>query len=118
LYVIPSGQVDMMAYAVEAPGKLGKGKVFCSLKQPDGKKGGGGDGLAVDTKGNLYITSGLGLQVYNPAGKLLGIITLPEQPANVTFGGPDGKTLYVTARTSLYTAPMEAKGHVFATSAK
>ncbi|MBM4073265.1 MAG: SMP-30/gluconolactonase/LRE family protein [Planctomycetes bacterium] len=113
LYVIPSGQADMMAYPVMSPGKIGDGKVFCTLKQPKGKKGTGGDGLTVDTKGNLYITSGLGLQVFSPAGKLLGIIPFPEQPANVTFGGPDMKTLYVTARTSLYSAPMEAVGHRF-----
>jgi gluconolactonase len=118
LYVIPSGQAEMMAYPVISPGKVGKGKVFCTLKQPEGKKGAGGDGLTVDTKGNLYITSGLGLQVFSPKGELLGIIAVPEQPANVTFGGPDMKTLYVTARTSLYSAPMEATGHRFAVGSK
>ncbi|HVX62178.1 MAG TPA: SMP-30/gluconolactonase/LRE family protein [Pirellulales bacterium] len=113
LYVIPSQQEEMMAYPVEGPGKLGEGRVFCRLKQAEGKSGTGGDGLTIDSKGNLYITSGLGLQVFNPEGKLLGIIAFPEQPANVTFGGKDFKTLYVTARTSLYKAPMEAVGHVF-----
>ena len=67
----------------------------------------------MDTTGNLYITSQIGIQVFDPKGKFLGNIPFPEQPANVTFGGPDMKTLYVTARTSLYTAPMEATGHVF-----
>jgi gluconolactonase len=62
----------------------------------------------------LYITSGLGLQVFDPAGKLLGIIAFPEQPSNATFGGKDNKTLYVTARTGLYACEMEAQGHVFA----
>lgn len=114
LYVVPSGQAEMMAYAVESPGKISRGDVFCTLQQPEGKKGTGGDGLTVDAKGNLYITSGLGLQVFSPAGKMLGIIAFPEQPANVTFGGRDNKTLYVTARTSLYTVPMEIAGHVFA----
>lgn len=109
LYVIPSGQAAMMSYPVESPGKIGKGKVFCTLKGI-----GGGDGLTIDTKGNLYITSGLGLQVFDPSGKPLGIITLPEVPANVTFGGADFKTLYVTARTSLYTVRTEATGHLFA----
>ncbi len=113
LYVIPSLQAEMMAYPVEAPGKLGKGRVFCTLKQPAGQTGRGGDGLTVDVQGNLYITSGLGLQVYSADGKLLGIIAFPEGPANATFGGPDGKTLYVTARTSLYSVPMSVKGHVF-----
>jgi gluconolactonase len=114
LYVIPSFSSKMMAYPVKGPGKLGKGRVFCELKQPKGVKNRGGDGLTVDTKGNLYITSRLGLQVFSPKGKLLGIIELPEVPANVTFGGPDNKTLYVTARTSLYVVPMQATGHVFA----
>jgi gluconolactonase len=114
LYVIPSGQAEMMAYEVVSPGKLGPGRVFCTLKQKEGQSGKGGDGLTVDVKGNLYITSALGLQVFDPSGKLLGIIALPEQPANCTFGGADRKTLYVTARTSLYTVPMEVAGHAFA----
>jgi gluconolactonase len=114
LYVIPSGQAEMMAYPVESPGKIGKGRVFCTLKQR--REGGksGGDGLTVDAKGNLYITSELGLQVFAPDGKMLGVIALPEVPANVTFGGKDLKTLYVTARSSVYTVPMEVKGHIFA----
>lgn len=114
LYVVPTGQAEVMAYPIEKPGKLGKGAVFCTLKQPEGHKDKGGDGLTVDAKGNLYITSHLGLQVFDPKGKWLGTIEIPEKPANVTFGGPDFKTLYVTARTSLYTVPMEVEGHRFA----
>lgn len=113
LYVIPSQQKQMMAYPVLAPGKIGEGKVFCELQQPEGQDNTGGDGLTVDTRGNLYITSGLGVQVYDPQGKLLGILSFPEQPANCTFGGPDNRTLYVTARTSLYAVEMEAEGHIF-----
>jgi gluconolactonase len=114
LYVIPTGQADMMSYPVKEPGKIGNGKVFCTLKQPKGVKNSGGDGLAVDVKGNLYITSRLGLQVFDSSGKYLGLIKLPEGPANVKFGGADFKTLYVTARTSLYTIKMEVAGHQFA----
>lgn len=114
LYAIPTGQADMMAYPIEAPGKIGAGKVFCTLKQAEGKTGSGGDGLTIDSKGNLYITSALGLQVFDPAGKALGIIAFPEQPSNATFGGAGFNTLYVTARTSIYTVQMEATGHLFA----
>ncbi|GIW92122.1 MAG: gluconolactonase [Pirellulaceae bacterium] len=111
LYVLPSLQKEMMAYAVEGPGKLGAGRVFFSLVQPEGRDNLGGDGGTVDSQGNVYITSALGIQVVSPQGQLLGIIELPEQPANCTFGGPDMKTLYVTARTSLYAVPMEVAGH-------
>jgi gluconolactonase len=113
LYVIPSQQAEMLAYPVEGPGKLGPQRVFCSLKQPEGSTNSGGDGLTIDTQGNLYITSALGVQVFDPQGKGLGIIEFPEQPSNATFGGPDLKTLYVTARTSLYSCPMQATGHRF-----
>jgi gluconolactonase len=118
LYVIPSGQAEMLAYPVTAPGKIGDKRIFCTLKQASGKTNGGGDGLAVDVKGNLYITSALGVQVFDPAGSLLGIIEFPEQPANCDFGGKDMKTLYATARTSVYSVPMEIAGHVFASGKK
>ncbi|MBA4067569.1 MAG: gluconolactonase [Isosphaera sp.] len=111
LYVFPSGQKQMMSYPVEGPGKLGKGKVFCELEQAKAGGNGGGDGAAVDAKGNVYITSATGLQVFDPAGKSLGTIKFPEQPANAAFGGKDFKTLFVTARTSVYTCPMEVAGH-------
>lgn len=113
LYIIPSMQAEMLAYPVEGPGKLGPQRTYCTLKQAEGQTAGGGDGLTLDTKGNLYITSKLGVQVFDPAGKYLGVIEFPEQPANCTFAGPENKTLYVTARTSLYAVPMEATGHVF-----
>jgi gluconolactonase len=113
LYVIPSGQAEMLAYPVTAPGKIGDKRTFCTLKQASGKTNGGGDGLAIDVKGNLYITSALGVQVFDPSGSLLGIIEFPEQPANCDFGGKDMKTLYATARTSVYAVPMEVAGHVF-----
>lgn len=113
LYVIPSMEKQMWSYPVEAPGKIGAGKVLCELRQPKGSDNGGGDGLTIDTAGNLYITSGLGVQVVSPDGKILGVVEFPEQPANVTFGGPNRKTLYVTARTSLYSVETETTGHVF-----
>jgi gluconolactonase len=114
LYVCPSGQAEMMAHQVKSPGAIDGGRVFCTLKQAEGQSGQGADGLTIDTGGNLYITTHLGLQVFSPQGELLGVIAVPEKPANVAFGGPDNKTLYVTARTSLYTIPMKATGHVFA----
>jgi gluconolactonase len=113
LYVVPSMQRQVVSYTITEPGKLGERKVFCELKQPESNTSSGGDGLTVDTAGNLYITTSLGLQVYAPSGKLLGIIECPEHPANVTFGGSENKTLYITARKGLYRCEMQIAGHQF-----
>jgi gluconolactonase len=121
LYIVPTGTADIMAYPVESPGKLGSGRVLCRLEQTSTQKNGGGDGLTVDTKGNLYITSVAGVQVFDPKGKLLGVLKMPINPAdskpmnpsNCTFGGPDFKTLYITSRTKVFVLPMEAEGHRF-----
>ena len=91
---------------------LGVATEALAQAKPDGN--GGGDGLTVDVRGNLYITSGLGVQVFASSGQALGVIAFPEQPANCAFGGPENKTLYVTARTGLYAVPMEVPGHRFA----
>lgn len=119
LYVVPSMEKQMWAYPVEGPGKIGAGKVLCEVDQlPDATRIGGGDGLTIDTNGNLYITTATGLQVFAPSGKQLGTIKIPEHPANVAFGGPENKTLFVTARTSVYSVRTNATGHVFAGPAK
>lgn len=113
LYVVPSGSVDVMAYAIEAPGKIGPGRVLAALQQTTATFPKGGDGLTIDTKGNLYVTvpAASSIQVITYEGKTLGMIPIPEQPSNCTFGGPDRKTLFVTARKSVYSMPMEATGH-------
>jgi gluconolactonase len=114
LYVLPTMSAEMQAYPVEAPGQLGEMRVFCKVKNPPGRDRGGCDGATIDEHGNLYLTTALGVQVFRPSGEALGVIEVPEQPSNCTFGGPDGKTLYVTARTSLYSFKMLAKGHWYA----
>lgn len=113
LYVVPSVDKKVMVYRILAPGKLSKGKVLCELQQKNPKDNRGGDGLTLDVKGNLYITTGIGIQVVSPSGKHLMTINVPEQPANCTFGGKGRKTLYITARTGLYSTEMEVAGHVF-----
>ena len=71
----------------------------------------GSDGMAVDVKGNLYLTQG-NVQVYDPEGKKIETIKVPQNPANVCFGGSDYKTLFITARTSLYSVKMVFPGAV------
>lgn len=117
LYVILSGSADVLAYNVEAPGKVGPAKVlFKHIPNPKNAGRAGGDGAAVDAKGNLYLVrpSMKFIEVVAPDGKLLGLIQTPEEPSNCVFGGKDLKTLYVTAYSSVYAFKMEATGHRFA----
>lgn len=109
LYVAEPDKREIHYYPILAPGRLGKGRmIFQSDRAVDG---GGPDGMAVDEKGNIYATY-KNLLVIDPGGKLLRRIPVPEKPANVAFGGEDLKTLYVTARTSLYRMKMDVRGAV------
>lgn len=110
LYVIPSMQSEMLAFDVEGPGKISNQRVFCTLAQPAGKSSSGGDGMTMDVTGNLYITTDLGIQIFNPQGIAIGLVAVPERPANVTFGGPESKTMFMTARKSLYSVEMPIAG--------
>ena len=92
---------SIRCYVVSADGKLGK-KLF----QIDE----GSDGMAVDVKGNLYTTHGGKVNIFDADGKKLQQIAVPEGPANVCFGGADLKTLFITARTSLYSLRMVNAG--------
>lgn len=66
-------------------------------------------GVATDAAGNVYVCAGQ-VFVYDPAGRLLGVIRVPERPTSLAFGGADRKTLFITARTSLYAVRLDAAG--------
>ena len=68
------------------------------------------DGLTLDERGNLYVTGKTDVLIYSPTGERVAAVPVPEQPANMTFGGPDGRTLFVTARTGLYAVEMTVRG--------
>lgn len=84
--------------------------------QPDGSLAGmkrfvdqGGEGVATDSQGNVYIAAGQ-IYVYSPAGKLIDTVEVPERPIQLVFGGGDGHTLFIPARTSLYAVRTRFKG--------
>jgi sugar lactone lactonase YvrE len=68
------------------------------------------DGMCIDTRGNIYTTSKGGIHIFDKNGNKLGLIPTPEHPANVCFGGKDFDTLFITARTSLYSIKTLAVG--------
>jgi gluconolactonase len=113
LYVLSWAKPELWAYPVKGVGELGDGTLLTKLVAADGSTPrGGGDGLAADSAGNLYLTvpGAKAVQVIGKDGTLKGHIAMPEAPSNCAFGGADGSTLYVTARTSVYTVPTLVPG--------
>ncbi len=98
LFVADASGGKTYVYALQPYGTLADKKLFAAQ---------GSDGLARDEQGNVYLT-GDGIAVYGPDGKKLETIAVPEGPANLKFGGPDKKTLFITARTSFYSVPMRS----------
>lgn len=103
LYVADNGNATLRAYPLKADGTVGAGRVLAKLP-------GRPDGMTVDAAGNLYMTVDKGVLVLTPDGKELGTIKTPERPANCCFGGADLKTLFITARKSLYQIKLNARG--------
>ncbi len=105
LYVADSGKPHhIRVFEVQSDGFVKGGTVFCTIDK------GGPDGIRCDAEGRVWSSAGDGVQVFAPDGKLLGKILVPETPANLCFGGADGKTLFITARKSFYSIPVRVKG--------
>jgi gluconolactonase len=109
-YVDDSQQRNIRAYNVAADGSLTNGRIFG--EEPGGKHEGVPDGIKVDKNGNLFVTGPGGIWVWDKNGNHLGTILLPEQPANLTWGDKDYRTLYITATTSVYRLQMKTQGFV------
>ena len=126
LYVIDShpkegGNRKIWAFDLAADGSLSKQRVAY-----DFGKARGGDGMRIDMNGNIWVAAGInkargnpgesldvpaGVYVISPEGKLLGRIPIAEDLiTNVAFGGPERKTLYVTAGRTLYRFPVMVSG--------
>jgi gluconolactonase len=89
------------AYDIQPDGTLTNKRLRCEL---------GSDGMTLDTEGNLYLT-GRGVTVFDKNGKKIEQIAVPEGwTANVSFGGKDHKTLFITASKGLYSIQMKNRG--------
>ena len=102
LYVADTVGHDVIAWDVRPDGGLAGRRPFARLRGIKEGEDSGGDGMAVDRDGRLYVTSVPGVQVFDARGQYLGTIRIPRRPTNVAFSGPGKQTLYVTAREGLY----------------
>ncbi len=87
-------------YEMQPDGTLKNGKVFFDFSFTEDDEA--LDGIKVDKEGNLYVSAPGGVWILSGEGKLLGKIVAPERPANMAWGDEDGKTLYLTAHSSVY----------------
>jgi gluconolactonase len=118
LYVASIGMQEyslhaLLAYDLAADGSVSSRRVVADFAPEYGP-----DGMAIDVDGNLYLARPAvaphtpGIYVYSPDGEELALIPTPGSPTNATFGrGPTGKTLYITAGTSLYKIELNREGH-------
>ncbi|MDQ6631296.1 MAG: SMP-30/gluconolactonase/LRE family protein, partial [Verrucomicrobiota bacterium] len=105
LYIADSGAPHhLRVFEIQKDNSLAPGKVFCVIDK------GGPDGIRCDNNGRIWSSAGDGVHIFSPEGRLIGKIFLPETPANLCFGGEKGKTLFITARTSLYAIETSVQG--------
>jgi gluconolactonase len=100
LYVTDPGHSATYRYPIVAAGRLGKREDFVAEAT---------DGMAIDERGNVYF-SGDEIRVFSPAGELVTRLPLPQRSANLTFAGPDRRTLFITAMNAIYVLPMNVRG--------
>ncbi len=107
LYVGDSAEKRWYAYPIRSDGSLGDPSVFFD---PQVESTADPDGMTIDASGNLYFTGRGGVWVVSPDGEALGLIPVPEFCSNVTFGGPNGKTLFLTCQSKVYSLAMNVRG--------
>ena len=96
------------AFELDVHGNVVRRRIFADMSSDE--TDGVPDGMKVDVEGRIYCTGPGGTWVFAPDGARLGIIRTPEIPANLCFGGPDLRTLFFTARTSVYSLRVNVAG--------
>jgi gluconolactonase len=101
LYVNDTVQTLIRVFDVATDGSLSNGRIFASGVRSSLEQG-VPDGMKCDQRGNVWVTAPGGVWVYAPSGDLLGKVRAPEPVANLTWGGPEFRTLFLTATHSVY----------------
>jgi gluconolactonase len=110
LFVDDTDKQHIRVFDIASGGTLKNGRVFAELKYKDVDAR--PDGMKMDTEGNIYVAANTpeGVWVFSPDGALLGLIAIGEEPSNVAWGGEKWRTLFVTARSSVYMLDMNVTG--------
>ncbi|MEI6232682.1 MAG: SMP-30/gluconolactonase/LRE family protein [Planctomycetota bacterium] len=103
---------NIFSFRVEKDGTLTNAEPFYTLQTREGQISSVANASAVDDKGRLYVTSLLGVQIFDQGGRVIGILTLPDRLllSGMAFGGPNFDTLYVTTKNAIYARKLNAKG--------
>jgi sugar lactone lactonase YvrE len=110
LYVGSSGRdAIVMRHVVQPDGTLTQGEIFLHGQAVGGAKW--FDGMKVDVRGNLYVTSSVGVIIVDATGAHLGTIRWSARPTNVAWGESDAQTLYITAPKSLHRIRLGVRGY-------
>jgi len=108
LYVNDSARTLVRSYDLDDNGHISNGRDFA---RPDDDAGAGPvDGMTVDADGNLYTTGPGGVWIYTPDGRRLDHINVPKRATNVAFGGPDFRTLFITAAPRVFRIRLKTRG--------
>ena len=100
LYIADHGAGKTWKYSIRKDGKLRNKRLFCEE---------GSDGVTLDHKGNLYLTTS-SVRIYNSNGTFMEEIKIPKRPTNVVFGGENKDILFITARDSIYYIKTKVEG--------
>jgi gluconolactonase len=111
LYVCDTARYHVRAFDIEPAGDLKAGSNRVIAKMDPGQPG-GPDGMKVDRDGRLYVAVALGVWVFEPDGRLLGIIALPKRPSNLAWCNADGHALAITAIDTVYRVSLNVAGIV------
>ena len=109
LYINDTVRQQIYVFDVSKPGDLSNERIFVYTT---GELGGLPNGMKVDTAGNVYCTGPGGIQVFQPDGKYIGLIYMPQAVSNFCFGGADHKSLYITAGPGIYKIRVKIPGWV------
>jgi gluconolactonase len=107
LYVDDTAEKTIRRFDVSADGSISNGRIFLQMQ---GAEPGAPDGMKVDQQGNIYCTGPGGIWIAGSSGRYLGRILMPEQPANFGWGDADWRSLYITARTSIFKLRFKVPG--------